>query len=492
MDSNSYILLLPILLPIAAAVLVALIPFQERRRMRAFLFLVFALEVCVCIGLFVSGEERSLYVMQIAEGLELYLNTDLMSRTFLAFLSVTWLLDGIFAFEYMAEDEREKLYYCVYLIVCGIIAGLAMSGNLITYYVFYEFMSLSATLLVLHNRRHESIMAALKFLFYSIAGALMVLFGVFVMLHTLGGDGLVFTPGGLLAGEEQTPVLLVAVFFMVLGFGTKAGMFPMHAWLPAAHPVAPAPASAVLSGIITKTGVLGIIRAVYFVAGADFIRGTWVQVVWIILALVTVFMGSMLAYKEKLLKKRLAYSTVSQVSYIMFGLSLLTPTAFVGAALHIIFHSLAKNALFLSAGAIIHKTGKTRVDELSGIGKQMPVVMWCFTLASLSLIGIPPLCAFVSKWYLAVGALESGLDPVTWLGPVILLVSALLTAGYLLPVSIKGFFPQQEPAAVEWESKEPTWRMLLPLIVLSAFSILFGIWPGALVNLFSGIAAAVL
>lgn len=164
----------------------------------------------------------------------------------------------------------------------------------------------------------------------------------------------------------------------------------MHGWLPTAHPVAPAPASAVLSGVITKAGVLGIIRSVYYVAGPDMIKGTWVQYTWIILSILTIFMGSMMAYKEKVLKKRLAYSTVSQVSYILFGLSVMQPIAFVGALMHVIFHSLVKNTLFVSAGAIICKTGKTKVRQLVGIGKEMPVTMWCFTLVSLTLIGIPP------------------------------------------------------------------------------------------------------
>ena len=170
----------------------------------------------------------------------------------------------------------------------------------------------------------------------------------------------------------------------MIGFGCKAGMYPLHAWLPTAHPVAPAPASAVLSGIITKCGVLAIIRTTYYLFGVDFVRGTWVQNVILVLAIGTIFMGSMLAYREKMLKKRLAYSSISQVSYVLFGVFLMTPQALCGALLQVVAHAIAKNALFLSAGAVIYKTGHTYVNELKGIGKQMPIGMICFTIASLS------------------------------------------------------------------------------------------------------------
>ncbi len=230
--------------------------------------------------------------------------------------------------------------------------GLDFSANLVTMYVFYELMTLTSLPLVLHELTKDAVMAGLKYLFYSVAGAFLALFGI-LFLASISGT-LAFTPGGVLGGVSlagKEGILLAAVCCMLLGFGTKAGMFPMHGWLPTAHPVAPAPASAVLSGLITKSGVLAVIRVVYYIVGPELLRGTWVQTMWILLSLLTVFMGSMLAYKEPVLKKRLAYSTVSQVSYILFGLSLLEPTAFVGALSHVVFHSMIKNGLFLAAGA---------------------------------------------------------------------------------------------------------------------------------------------
>ena len=293
-----------------------------------------------------------------------------------------------------------------------------------------------------------------------------------------------------MAGNET--LMRVVALFMIVGFSVKAGMFPLHAWLPTAHPVAPAPASAVMSGIIVKMGVLGMIRVVYYLIGADFIRGTWVQTLWMSLSLVTVFMGSMLAYREKVMKKRLAYSTVSQASYILFGLSLLQPTAMTGALLHVVFHAVIKSCLFLSAGAIIYKTHKTNVEDLRGIGKEMPISIWCYTFASAALIGIPPASGFISKWYLATGALNSGAGIFSWLGPVVLLTSALLTAGYLLPITVKGFLPGADFNYQTLQKKEPNLTMLIPLLILAVLAVALGVFPNPLADYIAALAGSVI
>jgi multicomponent Na+:H+ antiporter subunit D len=235
-----------------------------------------------------------------------------------------------------------------------------------------------------------------------------------------------------------------------------------------------------------------MIRVVYYLVGADFLRGTWVQTVWMSLSLVTVFMGSMLAYREKIIKKRLAYSTVSQASYILFGLSLLQSGAMTGALLHVVFHAVIKSCLFLSAGAIIYKTHKTNVEELRGIGKEMPVSIWCYTFASAALIGIPPASGFISKWYLATGALSSGIETFSWLGPVVLLTSALLTAGYLLPITVNGFLPGADFDYGSLKKKEPNMTMLLPLLILAVLAVGLGIFPNPLTDCISALVKTVL
>ncbi len=445
----------------------------------------------------VTGEAK-LRLWQLTESVEIGFQLDGVGRFFAVLTVVVWFLAGLYSVTYMTHEEDESRFFGFYLIVLGVLIGLDFSGNLITFYVFYEMMTLTSLPLVLHERSKEAVSAGLKYLFYSVAGAFLALFGIFFFTAVLGD--LTFVPGGVAEAASfrgKEGVLLTAVFCMVVGFGAKAGMFPLHGWLPTAHPVAPAPASAVLSGVITKSGVLALIRVVFFIVGPEQIRGTWVQQAWIFLSLLTVFMGSMLAYKEPVMKKRLAYSTVSQVSYILFGLSLLEPTAFVGALSHVVFHSLVKNALFLTAGAVIFQTGWRKVEQMRGLGRVMPVTLGCYTAASLSLVGIPPASGFISKWYLAQGALSSGCGAWTWIGPVILLTSALLTAGYLLPLTINGFFPGGDFDGRELEErkllgKEPSWQMLLPVLLLSAGAVIFGCFPGPLLRMLSEIAETVL
>ena len=226
--------------------------------------------------------------------------------------------------------------------------------------------------------------------------------------------------------------------------------------------------------------------------GANFLRGSVVQTIWMVLALMTVLMGSMRAYQENVLKKRLAYSSVSQISYVLFGLSTLHPAGFVGALLHVIFHSTAKDLLFMSAGSFIHQTEKMAVGELKGIGKTMPATLWCFTFAGLSLIGIPPFSGFLSKWYLAEGALKSQMAGLSWIGPIVLLLSALLTAAYLLPVTIDGFLPGREYGKVDLKKCESGKCMLVPMMILAGMTLLMGIFPDKLVGFLQTMAAGVM
>jgi len=444
--------------------------------------LVFALMFC---------PESEFVVFELMKGIPIVFKLDALGKLFVAVVAVMWIAAGLFSFLYMEHEQNERRYFGFYLLVFGVLIGLGCSGNLITMYAFYEFMTLASFPMVVHNQSREAVMAALKYLFYSFFGAYMALFGVFFLCKYT--TSLTFTPGGTLdmrLAAGQTGLLLLVAFLMIVGFGVKAGMFPMHAWLPTAHPVAPAPASAVLSGIIVKGGVLAILRTVFYLFGANFIRGTWVQYAFLILALLTIFMGSMLAFGENVLKKRLAYSTVSQLSYILLGIAFLEPTALAGSLLHVVVHAIVKCTLFLGAGAIIYKTGITTVDGLNGIGKKMPVTIWCFTVVSLGLIGIPPTGGFISKWYLATGALHSQTGIFCYLGPVILLISALLTAGYLLPITISGFFPGEGFDYENTKKCEAGGLMVGSMVVLAVLSVLVGMFPNMLLEVINTITNA--
>ena len=489
---NTVSLLLPILFPMLCGILVGLLPaLKEESRRRTFVLASLILTLLFTLWQLLL-RDASLHLFTLAPKAEIAFSVDAVTRIFAGLIVFMWLMSGIFSFEYMKHEKNHNRYYCFFLLGEGAMLGVAFASNYVTMYLCFEWMTLLTLPMVLHSQTEEAIKAGMKYMLYSFAGAFAGLMGIPFLARY--GNTLDFVSGGtldmaLVKGHEA--LLLGVAFAVILGFGAKAGLFPLHAWLPTAHPVAPAPASAVLSGVITKAGVIAIIRVIYYQFGTDFLRGTWVQTALLSTALLTVFMGSSMAFREKLLKKRLAYSTVSQVSYILFGLFLMNTTAMTGSLLHVLCHSVAKDGLFLCAGAIIYKTHKTSVTELTGIGKEMPVVLWCFTLCSLALVGIPPMCGFMSKWYLALGSLSSGIPVISWLGPAILLISALLTAAYLLPITIRGFFPGEDFDYASLTKKEPNAWMLVPLLILAALAA-FTIFPQPFLSLVESVTASLM
>lgn len=484
----SFLLLFVISFPMAGGIVLSCGKFS-RRGLHWALGAVLAVELAAVCGLLPNpGAELSLFSM--TEKLTVRLRMDEVSRLFMVVAAGGFAVSGVYAMRYLSHSGRENQFYGFYLLTLGSLMGMNLSSNLITMYLFFECTTLLSMPLVLHDRTPEAIRAALKYLFYSIAGAFMALCAIFFLSQY--ADTLEFVSGGSLdpakvAGHET--LLRVVIFLGAVGVGAKAGLYPLHGWLPDAHPAAPAPASAVLSGIIAKAGVLAIIRLVFFCAGADFVRGTWVQSAWLGLVLLTVFMGSMMAYREQVFKKRLAYSSISQISYILVGLFFLTPESAYGGLMHLLFHAVIKICLFLVAGSFIFNTGAHRVDEYTAYGRSMPKTLWAFTIASLGLIGIPPASGFVSKWYLAAGALGSGMKVFSWLAPVILLISALLTAGYLLPITIRGFFPGKE-AAIPEKNDEGGPLMWVPIVLMAALSLLLGVFSGSLSGWFTAIASS--
>ncbi len=486
------LMVIAIFFPAVAGVLLYVLPAAKENRQLRGQMMTGAL-LCE-LALVIAGcfmRDSTFTLLTMTPTLKLTLRADIVGCIFAVLMCAMWLLSAVFSREYFEHDEHERSYQLFMMCVLSALVGQCYAASLITFYVFYELMTLLSVPMVVHERTPQAVAAGIKYLIYSIFGAMLGLLGIFFFNHALGSVD--FVPGGAASsGVAMTGGLLVVTFLVIIGFGTKAGMFPMHGWLPTAHPVAPAPASAVLSGVITKAGVLAIVRVIFFLVGAGNLRGTWVQTAFMTLTLITVFMGSMLAYREPVLKKRLAYSTVSQVSYVLFGLSCMTEDALSGALLHVVAHSVIKDALFLCAGAIIHQTGKTLVRDLRGIGKQMPITTWCWTIASLGLIGIPPTGGFVSKWQLATGSLSSGMGALSIAGPIVLIISALLTAAYLLPVTINGFFPGNDFDYASLESREPGKLMLVPLCILAVGVLLTGILSQPLMAVISSATSSLL
>ncbi len=484
--------ILAFLFPVAAGTAVSAAVKEETLRNRLYAAVMLLTDV---LGVLAMKSGKSVSAVNLSERASLTFCPDRLGIYAMSAVLILYTAVCFYAFAYMKTEERVNLFFACFFISLGAMMAVCMSSNLVTLYFAFELATLSTVPMVLHEMTKDAVTAGVKYLFYSIGGALLGLLAVFFIYAFSTGDaGFVlggFIDRGKVAAHETA--FFAAVLAGIIGFGTKAGMYPMHGWLPSAHPIAPAPASSLLSGIIAKAGIVAVIRLVYYCVGADLLRGTWVQRTWMILAMLTVLMGSTMAFREKVTKKRLAYSTISQISYIMLALSFLTDDGLRGGLMQLMSHMAAKGCLFLAAGVFIVILGSHRVEELRGVGRQIPVTMWCFLIASLSLIGIPPMGGFVSKWVIAGAALaaEDGIWSI--LPPVVLLISALLTAGYLLPVVIDAFFPgkdfeearEQAEAADGGEAartKREPYLMTIPMIALCLTALLMGIFGVSIVG----------
>ncbi|MBQ7592810.1 MAG: hypothetical protein IJU48_00475 [Synergistaceae bacterium] len=488
MTSNAVMTLLPVLFPIVAGFALFSRPIFEDRHIYVGVMTFATSIITFCAAFMTSGELITLW--RITSNLSIAFKFDYPAKAFSCLVAFVWPLVTLYAFEYLRRRPPVDRFYAFFLSTFGILIGVACAGNLLTLYLFYELMTFMTLPLVMHSQKRESIRATISYLLYSLTGAALALGGFF--FFQVYGVSMEFTPGGVLdmariTNENSKGMLLIVTFLTLIGFGAKAGLVPLHAWLPTAHPQAPTPASAVLSGLITKAGVIAMFRVIYYVVGDDFLRGTWVQTALICMALLTIFTGSMMAYVEPHLKKRIAWSSVSQVSYVVFAMMLLTPDGIRGAVLQIAAHAMSKSCLFLSAGVVIYFTLQGAnyhyADQLRGVGKELPITMTCFAIASVSLIGLPITGGFSAKWYMASGAL--GLGNLGMFGIVILMISALLTAGYLLPIVTDAFFPGDD---YDYSTVVPfhlPLNMKIPLLMLSAGAVLTGLFAGTIIDFVS-------
>ena len=309
---------------------------------------------------------------------------------------------------------------------------------------------------------------------------------IFVMVY---GRTCEFTYGGVFSLRDirqHGALLLWIYFFSFMGFGVKAAVWPMSSWLPQAG-VAPTPVTALLHAVaVVNAGAFAIIRLTYYSFGVEFLRGTWVQDVCMCIAMFTIVYGCSRAVKETHIKRRLAWSTVSNLSYILFGALVMTPQGLVGALSHFVFHGIMKITSFLCAGAFMHQTGKSHVYEMDGMGKSMKVVFGTFAVSAFGLMGVPGFAGFISKWNLTAAAVESG-NVLAYVGVACLLLSALLTAIYMLGVVSRAFFPSRRETALETAS-DPSWQMCLPLLVCAACTVILGVYAEPLIGFFREIA----
>lgn len=486
---SEYWILVAILLPIIGGVLVPLLPFKKRTYMLIYLEMLTLLTSVIVWILLLGGKTDAFHVIRFVEGLSISFEIDGLSMVFAGLVSVLWPLATLYAFEYMRHEGHEKVFFLFYSTTYGVTLGIAFAADMLSMYFFYELLTLVTVPLIMHSLKREAILAVRKYLYYSIGGAAFALIGlVFIIVY---GNTCEFTLGGVLnpsAIGGDTNLLLWVYLLAFMGFGVKAAIWPMSSWLPAAG-VAPTPVTALLHAVaVVKAGVFAIIRLTYYSFGTEFLRGTWVQHVVMAFAIFTIVYGCSKATKETHIKRRLAYSTVSNLSYVIFGVTIMTPLGLAGALCHLVCHGVMKICSFLCAGAFMHQTGKKYIYEMDGMGRRMPVVFACFTVAALGLMGVPGLAGFISKWNLTKAAVESE-NVLSYFGIVALLISALLTAIYMLTVVLRAFFPKQEFDYRTIEgTKDPSWQMKLPLILCAIGTVVLGLGSGQLVKFFDNIA----
>jgi multicomponent Na+:H+ antiporter subunit D len=350
--------------------------------------------------------------------------------------STLWIVNSVYSIGYMRgnDEPRQTSFYVCFAVALWATMGIAFAKNLFTLFIFYEILTLSTYPLVTHKANAEAIRAGRIYLLILIGTSMVLLLPAIAWTWILAGT-LDFTPGGILDGKAGPAMLAVLLALFAFGIG-KAALMPLHFWLPAAM-VAPTPVSALLHAVaVVKAGVFTILKVVVYIFGIKTLSSTGASGWLIYAACITLLLASMIALSRGNLKARLAYSTVSQLAYIVLGAALATSSSVIGAGKHIAMHAAGKITLFFCAGAIYVAAHRTEISQLDGIGRKMPITMAAFMIGSLSIIGLPPFGGTWSKWYPAVGSLEAGYQFVV----AVLMISSLLNVAYLMPIVARAFF----------------------------------------------------
>ncbi len=452
---------------------------EHRVRLRITLNLLAAvlkLALVSMIGLLVLQGHQPEFRFSLVPGLDLVLRADALSLLFASLSAVLWLVTTIYAIAYLERSPNRARFFGFFSLCVTATMGISMAGNLLTFFIFYELLTLTTWPLVVHTGTAAAVRAGGKYLRYTLSGGVLFLVGLIWLYGITGPQA--FVPGGTVADFAHDSRTSLQVIFVLLaaGLGVKAALFPLHGWLPAAM-VAPAPVSALLHAVaVVKAGAFGLIRLVDDVYGSELLSELGLDDLLITTAAFTILYGSFQALRQVDLKKRLAFSTISQVSYIILGIGIGGPIATVGGLVHLVHQGLMKIILFFCAGIFANLLGAKRIDQLDGIGRRMPWTSACFTIGALGMIGLPPIAGFVSKWFLGAGAVA---DSREWIVAV-LVISTLLNAGYFLPVLKRIWLqppPEKWPAEVEITRIE-SGALVGPAIVAAGLAVGVGVLAG--------------
>lgn len=480
MNGNAYFLPLILASSFLPGLVIFFLP-EERVRTRISLNMAGAILKMILVGLLVWGVfEGNYYVtrLPLLPSLDLVLRADTLSVLFVTLSSVLWLVTTVYAIGYLEDSPHRSRFFGFFSLCVTATVGVALSGNLITFVLFYEFLTLATYPLIVHRGTEEARTAGRTYLIYTIAGGALLLAGT-VWLYSLTGT-LEFTPRGFVSNlvDVHSGTLIVIFGLLIAGLGVKAALVPLHGWLPKAM-IAPAPVSALLHAVaVVKAGAFGIIRVVHDVYGIEFAASLGVALPLAIVAAITILYGSIRALFQDDLKRRLAFSTISQVSYIILGIAIAGPLATIGGLVHLVHQGMMKITLFFCAGNLAETLGIHKISEMNGVGRRMPWTMAAFTIGAFGMIGAPPLAGFISKWYLGLGALEAGQN---WI-ILVLVGSSLLNATYFLPVLYATWFKEPKgnwPTERSYGRMETAWTLLAPPVVTAFLVVLLGLLASA-------------
>ncbi|MBQ6549849.1 MAG: proton-conducting membrane transporter [Lachnospiraceae bacterium] len=467
-------LIAAILFPIVMGAMVPVFGIKTRKAVRLYTGAVTILTSVFTWVLILTASGEACTLIEFTHVFVFQLQFDGLGRFFAGIVATLWPLTVLYAFEYLKDDPRQHAFFAFFTISFGVTLGITMSGDIFTLYCFYELLTLSTAPLIMHTDTKAAGRAARTYFLFSIGGAAVALLPVLYL--TTGADARY--------SDTVNRVFYVLGFF---GFGVKAAVCPLHRWLPKAS-VAPTPVTALLHAVaVVKSGVFAIIRLTWCSFDPELIAGTFAQLIPLCFIFATILYGSIKSVREPHWKRRLAYSTVSNLSYILFGVLLLTPAGLRGGLLHMAFHAEIKILAFFAAGAVMYVSGREYISELSGLGKRMPVTCACFTCAALALTGIPPFAGFISKWNLLTAAADAG-TALAYIGAGAILTSALLTAIYMFTTVRRMYFPEQgaEDTALS-EVHEAGWMMWVPMAILAVSTLVTGLFGGKIIDALDGI-----
>ena len=477
-------MLIASLVPLLGGLLLRYLKIKTRRMRTIYVETITILTSLLAVQLLFTGTDTATLI-SYSRAFRLSFGLDGMGKVFLGLMAFLWPLAALYASEYMEHEERENSFFSFYTMTYGVMILFCCARNLFTMYVLFECITIITLPLVWHKKDSKSIRAARAYIRYSI-GCAAFAFAAMILLSLYGkGD---FQPGGIAIEDMPRQLMSIAFLSAFFGFGVKAAVFPLCAWLPRAS-AAPTPVTALLHAVaVVNAGVFAVLRVIYHVFGTEPLAGSRAQAIALAFSAATIIFGAWMAVRDTHVKRKLAYSTVSNLGYMLLGASLMTPGGMVGSLAHMVCHGMMKILLFFCIGAVMVKTGRTQMYQMRGLARRMPLTFSSFTIGAIALMGIPPLCGFISKYHLINAAISAG-GCWAWLGTACLLLSSLLTAVYTLSMLLPAFFLPLEDSAELPARCEPGVRMLLPFAVIAAACLLLGVCSEPLMQFLRAIAA---